>query len=95
MQAAIQIPDEVICAVNKLLVKRHAASTIFIYIDDIIDEANKFFADAGKEVPERNTYFENNFLDIEHLYEANGWKSVRYDRPHYSDSYKPRFIFIK
>lgn len=97
LQAIQIIPEEVIAAVNKLLVKRYryASSSVYIDVDDIIETSNEIFVESGKSAPDREVYFHENYLEIEPLYESHGWKKVAYDKPAYSDSYKPRFIFTK
>lgn len=38
--------------------------------------------------------FSKHYLDIEELYRKQGWK-VKYDKPHYTESYKAYFEFRK
>jgi hypothetical protein len=43
---------------------------------------------------ERNTIFNEGYLDVEPLFEQYGWE-VTYDKPAYNESYKAFFIFKK
>ena len=40
----------------------------------------------------RETLFNNNWLDIEPIYEKEGWV-VNYDKPMYWETYEPNFTF--
>lgn len=38
--------------------------------------------------------FDNNYLDVEDIYEEQGWH-IYYDRPGYNETYEPTFEFKK
>ena len=81
-----EIPDEVISAVNKLLVKNSKGnvSRIVIFQKDIIRELENYHPS--------HVIFENNWLDFEKFYETAGW-TVDYDKPGYNETYSAHFIF--
>lgn len=82
----MSIPDFVIEAVNKLLVKEFDGKRAVILQEDILNEIRVHMS------MERSMVFENHWLDFEDLYRDKGWK-VEYDKPSLGDSYKARFIF--
>jgi hypothetical protein len=84
-QAELSIPDEVIQAVNNLLVKNVHNGYACIRQDDIV-----------KEIARLNPTIQINFrwLNIENAYRKVGWK-VYYDKPGYNESYPATFEFSK
>ena len=49
---------------------------------------------ASPKSIDRSDVFDNNWLDIEDVYRADGWK-VEYDKPGYNESYDAYFVFKK
>jgi hypothetical protein len=84
------IPDFVIEAFNGLLAKKYNGGSVEIKQDDAIAEIIKLSPTAI----ERHNIFDNNWLDIESIYEDAGW-SVSYDKPAYNESYSAYFEFSK
>lgn len=67
------IPDSIIDAVNKLLIKHVEPNGVtIIYVNDILDIVCSDDPDSGK--PTRNEVYDNRWLDIEPLYRELGWK---------------------
>jgi len=67
------IPDSIIDAVNKLLIKYVEPNGVtIIHVDDILAIACSDDPDSGK--PTRNEVYDNRWLDIEPLYRKLGWK---------------------
>lgn len=91
------IPEFVIEAVNKLIVKKMSPnSKSFILLqEDIIKqieiegERMQAWKPGGFDY---NRVFEENWLDFEDIFRQAGW-SVEYDKPTYCESYKPNYKF--
>lgn len=49
---------------------------------------------ASRMDVDRNTVFKNKWLDVESLFENEGWK-VNYDKPGYCESYEASFKFTR
>jgi hypothetical protein len=85
------LPDEVIESFNELIAKNWNGSYSEFKQDDVIDLILGKM-DWPKE--SRHDLFENNWLDVEPIYEAQGWK-VDYDKPGYNEDYSATFNFSK
>lgn len=85
------IPECIIAATNKLLVKNLNGKSAKILQDEIVKEVC-----ADKDDPDafREQIFANKWLDIEETYRKVGWK-VTYDKPAYYETYSAYFIFEK
>jgi hypothetical protein len=84
------IPDIIIKTVNELLIKNYHNGKAIIMQSEIVDMVS---GDSGDpDCISRTDIYDNNYLDFEDIYRAIGWK-VTYDKPGYSESYDPRFIF--
>ena len=83
------IPDEVIQAVNTLLIKEYTNGTAILKQKDIIAEIRLINSDltAAK-------IYENGWLDFENVFISNGWE-VEYDKPVYCEDYDAFFRFRK
>ena len=80
------IPDCIIEAVNDLLIKKYNPTygTATIKQNEVIA--------AVEHIYTRHTIFDNNWLDFENLYRAQGWE-VTYDKPGYCESYEAYWEF--
>lgn len=85
------IPECIISATNKLLVRKLNGKSAKILQDEILKEAC-----VGMDNPDayRKQIFANKWLDIEETYRKAGWK-VTFDKPAYCESYEAFFIFEK
>lgn len=81
------IPDEIIAAVNELIVQNLVKDIATITQHEIVEL-------AVLKGLKREDIFENRWLDIEEVYRAAGW-TVGYDKPGYNESYKASFTFRK
>ena len=84
------IPDEVIQAVNELIVENYSTGTIVIKEYEI-KQRTKSLMYPGLGDPQSGN-FESRWLDFEDIFRQNGWK-VEYDRPAYYENYQPLFRF--
>jgi hypothetical protein len=84
------IPDEVIQAVNELIVENFSTGTITIAQSEIKQRAKSLMY-PNLEDPQKGN-FESRWLDFEDIFRQNGWK-VEYDRPAYYENYQPLFRF--
>lgn len=93
-ERVFSIPDEIIEAVNNLLIKNVSKGGYATILQKDIEALalGKFLAN-GKVVSVSSMY-ENNWFDFEDLFRAAGWK-VEYDRPAYNESYDASFKFSK
>lgn len=82
---ARELPNEVIEAFNSLIAQNFVSGQAKVMQREVIER----LVQAGID---RNDIFDKHYLDVEHIYEAAGWKVV-YDKPGRDDSYKPYFIF--
>jgi hypothetical protein len=85
------IPECIIAATNKLLVKNLNGKSAKILQDEILKEV---CADKDNPAAFREQIFANKWLDIEETYRKVGWK-VTYDKPAYCETYEAFFIFEK
>lgn len=85
------IPDFVIAAFNDLLSENYVSEEIVTVIkqDDVISRILQYSKDDELT---RETIFKKRWLDIEILYERNGWK-VDYKKPAFDERFDPYFIF--
>lgn len=89
------IPDFVIEAVNKLLLKSWDGSSATITQNSIINAMIR--PQEYSEMPTsefRRMIFDEHWLDFENLYRENGW-DVYYDKPGYNETYDAYFVFKK
>jgi len=86
----LAIPDEVIEAVNALLVQNASphGGRIILQQKQVVKEIVHRMSHLTSE-----DVFSNRYLDFESLFEEQGWK-VQYDKPGYNESYEPYFEFI-
>jgi hypothetical protein len=87
-QKISNIPDFVVEVVNELIIKNYCENTktSLVKQDDILNVI------VTRGLSTRMTMFENNYLDIEPLFESFGW-CVKYDKPGYCESYPATFEF--
>lgn len=83
------IPEYVFQAFNELLAEEYNRDCIEIPQDWAV---NRILMLSSDEVLTSRDIFDNKWLDVEDIYEANGW-SVEYDKPGFNESYKPVFRF--
>lgn len=93
------IPDEMIKAVNSLILKKWNGTSAIIKQDDIVNEYldNLKISEHPDEIDirlERGKVFEYNWLDFEDIYRNAGWR-VKFDKPGYNETYEPFFVFSK
>ena len=87
------IPDEVIMAFNKLIANHWNGKEATILQKDAVKETLNNFKNSGKKMTE-DKLFEMNYLDVEGLYQNQGWK-VDFDKPAYNETYEAYFVFRK
>lgn len=85
-----QIPDQVIQAFNELIAKKWNGSKAVIEQDEVIAKIIAIFFGTIT----RQEIFDNHWLDVEGVYESEGWK-VYYDKPGYCETYSAYFEFTK
>jgi len=88
-----RIPDEVISAVNTLILKEWDGDEAHIFQDDIIRESLINFEGAGIKMT-RDDLFDRKYLDIEECFSKVGW-AVKYESPERGESFKSYFVFRK
>jgi hypothetical protein len=76
------IPDWVIEAVNRLIVAKWKGDQAIVYQEEIVKQ---YLGDGD---------FDYHWLNFEDIFREAGWKVV-YDKPHYSESYKAHFTFMR
>ena len=81
-----QLPPFVIETFNELICEKMSGGFATIRQEEIIERM------LMKSHLKRAEVFSNKYLDVEEVYQAQGWK-VRYDKPSYADSYDPYFVF--
>lgn len=86
VQKNTEIPDYVFDAVNTLIARKLSGKRAVIRQCDVIDEILKN-ADI-----ERQTLFNNGWLDFEPAYRDAGWDVV-YDKPGYCETYEANWKF--
>ena len=91
----VAIPDEVIQAINSLIVKNLRGRGMRISSKfkavDLIDLTLANFKAAGKYVTSQELY-DNGWMGFEDLYQTQGWK-ITYDRPGYNENYDSTYEF--
>lgn len=87
------IPEEIILAVNHLLVKGCSESRIRVIIEqnEVIEQATTIMRNKGKTV-ERNDFFDKHWLDFEPIFRKAGWK-VTFNKPGYNESFPAYWTF--
>ncbi len=85
------LPDSVLEAFNELIAMHFSGSSAVVKQDDVVD---LIMVKMGLEAGERAKIFSNHWLDIEEIYESEGWKVV-YDKPGYCESYPTTFTFSR
>lgn len=80
------IPDGIIEAFNEAIAKNYSNGYATVYQDDVMTIA------IEKTGYSRSRIFENNWLDVEDIYRAEGW-NVLYDKPAYNENYRAYFEF--
>ena len=87
------IPEEIIFAVNRLLVKGGSEPPIRIVIEqnEVIEEATAIMKSNGKTI-ERDDFFKNHWLDFEPIFKEAGWK-VTFKKPGYNESFPAYWTF--
>ena len=86
------IPSEMIQAVNELIALKWKDGSSTIRQDELLA---KYFELSSQENnrTNRDTVFDNNYLEIEEIYGDNGW-NVRYSKPDYRETaFEPYFTF--
>lgn len=86
------IPKEMIQAVNELIALKWNGTSSTVRQDDLLA---KYFELSGQENNRNNrdTVFDNNYLEIEEIYSDNGW-NVKYSKPDYRETtFEPYFTF--
>lgn len=78
------IPQEVIEAVNKMIVKKWNGRCARFTQDELLVTIQL----------DREAIFQNKLLDFEPLYREAGWK-VEFDQPGFNESYDASFTFTK
>ena len=81
------LPGEAIAAFNELIIKNCSNGSATVVQEDVVEL-------MVKKGLNRNDIFDNHWLDVEELYEKNGW-DVAYDKPGYNESYNAYFVFSK
>ena len=89
----VSIPDEMLEAVNELIVKKWHGNEATFRQDDLVA---LYLAKIGENdiQKSRDKLYENHWLDFEDIYRKAGW-SVDYDKPAYNESYPATFTFKK
>jgi hypothetical protein len=78
-------PDEVFEAFNELIATHFSCGRATIKKDDVVEL-------MVKKGLKRNEIYSNHWLDVEEIYQTEGWK-VGYDQPGYCESYPATFTF--
>lgn len=83
-----KLPDVVMTAWNLMIAEKFDGQTAYIKQDDIVVK----IADAMDVT--RSVVFEKNWLEIEDMYRAAGWKVI-YNKSMTGDNFDSHFIFKK
>jgi hypothetical protein len=83
----LSFPDAVLESFNELIVQNYSHGQATFYQDEVV----KLMVSKGLK---RGEIFDKHYLDVEQIYEAEGWKVV-FDNPGYNESYAANFTFIK
>jgi len=84
------IPECVIEAFNYLIALKWTGGYAKFKQDEVVDR----ILSKQPEGFNRQTIYDQHWLDVEDIYRAEGWK-VTYDKPAYCESYAPTFEFSK
>lgn len=88
------IPDQVIAAVNQLILEKTNKQCYFsIKQKDIVTKASELLNAEGVSFT-RSDFFERGWLDFETIYEKAGW-TVSYDKPGWDENYDAFYHFSK
>ena len=87
------IPDEMLEAVNEMIVKKWNGSQATFKQEDVLD---LYLSKIGEKniQKSRDKVFDNHWMDFEGIYRKEGW-SVEYDKPAYNETYAATFTFKK
>ena len=88
-----RIPDEVISAVNTMIIAGWDGDEAHVVQDDIIREALTNFNGSNIKMT-RDELFDRHYLDIEECFRKAGWE-VEYYSPERGETFKSYFRFIK
>ena len=88
-----QIPNEVLAAFNALIAKNFDGKQAIVMQDEVVEAIMAEFKNNGKKMT-RDKLFDNNWLDVEIIYQKEGWK-VEFDQPAYCETYDAFFTFKK
>lgn len=80
------IPEEVIAIFNEMIVKNMIGRRASFKQKDVAAKIAEFMG------VNQRTIFENNWLDVEPIFRAAGWK-VEFDCPGYNESYDAFYSF--
>jgi hypothetical protein len=85
------IPNEMIQAVNEMIVKHWDGHEATFKQDELIE---RYFViiDKPNSQSNREILFENRFLNFEPIFEKEGW-NVKYDKPGFNENYPSTFTF--
>ena len=85
------IPNWIIRGTNECILTHYKELTKESHFtqDTLIDFCLKYAPDDDID---RNTIFENDWLDVEPIYRKEGW-IVEYDKPAYCENYPANFTF--
>lgn len=103
-KASSNIPDTIIASFNEMIAENLSGGSARFTQDAVIKrilsnlkvEGESFSANTRPHwcTAGRGDLFQNNWLDVEPIFEAAGWK-VEYDKPAYCESYDAFFVFRK
>lgn len=92
------IPDFVVQAFNELIAKNWDGKRATVHQSAVVEKAIDIQTQQYKEKHQTSDWyipaFNYDWLNIEPLYEAKGWK-VEYDKPGYCETYPATFKFTK
>ena len=91
---AATIPDFVIEAFNELIAANFSGNQAVVRqceAVDVILAKSRWRVEPGLK---REDVYSLHYLDVEHLYRAEGWE-VEYDKPGFNENYEPKFFFRK
>jgi hypothetical protein len=80
-------PDAVLQSFNELIVEKYSHGQASFTLEDVI----KLMVKKGLK---RKDIFDKGYLDVEPVYEAQGWKVV-FDNPGYNETYSANYTFKK
>jgi hypothetical protein len=88
------MPGYVIEAFNQCIAAGYDGRSSTVYQKDVIKKILFLANEVGDTELTRAQIFDRSYLDVEPLFEAEGWK-VTYDKPGYNEDYEAHFIFSK